>query len=174
MSGRSRHGAPRSQDPEDAIEDTTVIHSWHAARLIRQHRLHGRPLVVREFVAHDSAPSVGGLNHGSAVMLNCLAKGPFGRYAPKAHSLCSMTQTGHFHRQAVSAGGSWNATRTGAPPMDVGGWLRKLGLEQYEATFRENNVDETVLPSLMAEDLKDLGVGSVGHRRKLLDTIAAL
>jgi hypothetical protein len=58
--------------------------------------------------------------------------------------------------------------------MDVGGWLRRLGLEQYEATFRENNVDETVLPSLTAEDLKDLGVGSVGHRRKLLDAIAAL
>ena len=81
---------PRSQDPEDAIEDTTVIHSWQQHRLIRQHRLNGRPLVVREFVAHDSAPSVGGLNHGSAVRLNCLAKGPFGRYAPKADSLCSM------------------------------------------------------------------------------------
>ena len=57
---------PRSQDPEDAIEDTTVIHSWHAARLIRQHRLDGSPLIVGEFVAHDSAPSVRGLNHGSA------------------------------------------------------------------------------------------------------------
>ena len=58
--------------------------------------------------------------------------------------------------------------------MDVGGWLRSLGLEQYEAAFRENEIDETVLPSLTAEDLKDLGVGIVGHRRKLLDAIAAL
>jgi class 3 adenylate cyclase len=58
--------------------------------------------------------------------------------------------------------------------MDVGGWLRKLGLEQYEATFRENKIDDTVLPSLTAEDLKDLGVGFVGDRRKLLDAIAAL
>src|SRR6516165_7961276 len=58
--------------------------------------------------------------------------------------------------------------------MDVGGWLRKLGLEQYEAAFRENKIDDTVLPSLTAEDLKDLGVGFVGHRRKLLDAIAAL
>jgi class 3 adenylate cyclase/tetratricopeptide (TPR) repeat protein len=58
--------------------------------------------------------------------------------------------------------------------MDVGGWLRSLGLEKYEAIFRENEVDDTVLPSLTAEDLKDLGVGSVGHRRKLLDAIAAL
>ena len=58
--------------------------------------------------------------------------------------------------------------------MDLGGWLRRLGLEKYEATFRENEIDDTVLPSLTAEDLKDLGVGSVGHRRKLLDAIVAL
>jgi hypothetical protein len=58
--------------------------------------------------------------------------------------------------------------------MDVGGWLRRLGLEQYEATFRENKIDDTVLPSLTAEDLKDLGVGLVGDRRKLLDAIAAV
>ena len=58
--------------------------------------------------------------------------------------------------------------------MDVVVWLRSLGLGKYEAAFRENEIDETVLPSLTAEDLKDLGVGIVGHRRKLLDAIAAL
>src|SRR5262245_37179291 len=58
--------------------------------------------------------------------------------------------------------------------MDIGGWLRSLSLERYEAAFRENEIDETVLPNLTAEDLKDLGVGLVGHRRKLLDAIAAL
>lgn len=58
--------------------------------------------------------------------------------------------------------------------MDLGGWLRSLGLEQYEATFRENKIDETVLPHLTAEDLKELGVTALGHRRKLLDAIAAL
>jgi SAM domain (Sterile alpha motif) len=58
--------------------------------------------------------------------------------------------------------------------MDVGGWLRKLGLEHYEAAFRENKIDDTILPSLTTEDLKELGVGSVGHRRKLLDAIAVL
>jgi class 3 adenylate cyclase/predicted ATPase len=58
--------------------------------------------------------------------------------------------------------------------MDVAGWLRSLGLEQYEEAFRENAIDNTVLPRLTAEDLKDLGVGFVGHRRKLLDAIAAL
>ena len=58
--------------------------------------------------------------------------------------------------------------------MDLGSWLRSLGLERYEAAFRENEIDEAVLPNLTAEDLKDLGVGAVGHRRKLLDAIAAL
>jgi len=58
--------------------------------------------------------------------------------------------------------------------MDLGVWLRRLGLGQYEAAFRENEIDEMVLPGLTAEDLKDLGVGLVGHRRKLLDAITAL
>jgi class 3 adenylate cyclase len=58
--------------------------------------------------------------------------------------------------------------------MDLGVWLRSLGLEQYEVAFRENAIDDTVLPTLTAEDLKDLGVGIVGHRRKLLNAIAAL
>src|ERR1700751_2845987 len=58
--------------------------------------------------------------------------------------------------------------------MDIEGWLRSLGLERYEAAFRENEIDDAILPRLTAEDLKELGVGPVGHRRKLLDAIAAL
>src|SRR5216684_6258390 len=58
--------------------------------------------------------------------------------------------------------------------MDIEGWLRSLGLERYEAAFRENEIDDTILPRLTAEDLKELGVVPVGHRRKLLDAIAAL
>jgi class 3 adenylate cyclase/predicted ATPase len=58
--------------------------------------------------------------------------------------------------------------------MDIGGWLRSLGLEQYEAVFRDNAISETVLPNVTAEDLKDLGIGIVGHRRMLLQAIAAL
>jgi class 3 adenylate cyclase len=58
--------------------------------------------------------------------------------------------------------------------MDVGDWLRRLGLEQYETAFRENDIDETVLPGLTHETLKELSVASVGHRVKLLDAIAAL
>ena len=58
--------------------------------------------------------------------------------------------------------------------MDIVVWLRSLGLGKYEAIFRENDIDETVLPSLTHETLKDLGVTSVGHRLKLLEAIAAL
>ena len=58
--------------------------------------------------------------------------------------------------------------------MDIVVWLRSLGLGKYEALFRENDIDETVLLSLTAEDLKELGVTSFGHRRKILDAIAAL
>ena len=58
--------------------------------------------------------------------------------------------------------------------MDLGGWLRSLGLERYEAAFRENEINERVLPSLTQDDLKEIGVGPVGHRRLLLGAIAAL
>ena len=58
--------------------------------------------------------------------------------------------------------------------MDIVVWLRSLGLGKYEAAFRENEIDETVLPSLTHETLKELGVTAVGHRLKILDAIAAL
>ena len=58
--------------------------------------------------------------------------------------------------------------------MDLHGWLLNLGLQQYEAAFRENDIDEALLPSLTAQDLKDIGVVVVGHRRKLLNAIGAL
>jgi len=54
--------------------------------------------------------------------------------------------------------------------MDVGEWLRSLGLGEYEPAFRDNRVDGEILPNLM----KELGVASVGHRRKLLSAIAKL
>jgi class 3 adenylate cyclase len=58
--------------------------------------------------------------------------------------------------------------------VDIAAWLHGLGLEQYASAFRDNEIDERVLQSLTAEDLKDLGVTLVGHRRRLLDAIAAL
>jgi class 3 adenylate cyclase/tetratricopeptide (TPR) repeat protein len=58
--------------------------------------------------------------------------------------------------------------------IEITDWLRRLGLEQYAPAFRDNAIDSKVLPRLTAEDLKDLGVTLVGHRRRLLDAIAAL
>jgi class 3 adenylate cyclase len=58
--------------------------------------------------------------------------------------------------------------------MDVGDWLRSLGLGQYETAFRENEIDGDVLPALTAEDLKELGVVILGHRRKMLTAITEL
>jgi class 3 adenylate cyclase len=58
--------------------------------------------------------------------------------------------------------------------MDVSAWLRNQGLAQYEAAFRENEINADVLRSLTADDLKELGVVALGHRRKLLDAIASL
>jgi class 3 adenylate cyclase len=57
--------------------------------------------------------------------------------------------------------------------MDVVAWLRGLGLEQYAPAFRDNDIDDDLLRRLTAEDLRERGVASVGHRRKLLDAIAA-
>jgi class 3 adenylate cyclase/predicted ATPase len=58
--------------------------------------------------------------------------------------------------------------------MDVAAWLKGLGLERYEAAFHDNEIDWEALPKLTAEDLKDLGVVLGSHRRKLLESIAAL
>src|SRR5437764_9385215 len=58
--------------------------------------------------------------------------------------------------------------------MNVAAWLQSLGLERYEPLFRDNEIDWEVLPKLTSEDLKEIGVVAIGHRRKLLDAIAAV
>ena len=58
--------------------------------------------------------------------------------------------------------------------MDVGVWLRSLGLGQYEAAFRDNEIDGEVLPKLTLDDLRELGVAVVGHRRKIMSAIEEL
>jgi class 3 adenylate cyclase len=58
--------------------------------------------------------------------------------------------------------------------MDVGGWLRSLGLGQYETNFRDNKIHADLLPRLTNDDLKDIGVSALGDRLQLLDAIAAL
>src|SRR5262250_760517 len=57
---------------------------------------------------------------------------------------------------------------------DIATWLQGLGLERYVAAFRDNEIDWEVLPRLTSEDLREIGVAAIGHRRKLLDAIAAL
>ena len=74
----------------------------------------------------------------------------------------------------VQANHDVRSHRLRARAMDIVVWLRSLGLGKYEAIFRENDIDEAVLPSLTHENLKELGVASFGHRVKLLDAIAAL
>ena len=58
--------------------------------------------------------------------------------------------------------------------MDVGGWLRGLGLGQYEEQFQDNKIDADLLPRLTVDDLKDIGVSVVGDRRRLLDAIGVI
>ena len=58
--------------------------------------------------------------------------------------------------------------------MDVGAWLSGLGLGQYEQMFRDNDIDADLLPTLTMDDLYQLGVVSLGHRKRLLSAIALL
>src|SRR5499427_3255764 len=61
-----------------------------------------------------------------------------------------------------------------ATSMDMAEWLRGLGLALYVPAFRDNDIDGEVLRRLTADDLRELGVASIGHRRRLLDAIARL
>ena len=58
--------------------------------------------------------------------------------------------------------------------MDIDGWLRGIGLAQYAEMFRANDIDIELLGRLTSDDLKDIGVASFGHRKKLLEAIPAL
>jgi class 3 adenylate cyclase/predicted ATPase len=58
--------------------------------------------------------------------------------------------------------------------MNIAAWLQSLGLERYEPLFRDNEIDWEVLPKLTSGDLREIGVVAIGHRRKLLQAIAAL
>jgi class 3 adenylate cyclase len=57
--------------------------------------------------------------------------------------------------------------------MDISAWLRRLGLGQYEAAFRDNAIDADVLPDLTEADLEKLGI-LLGHRKRLLRAIEEL
>jgi hypothetical protein len=56
--------------------------------------------------------------------------------------------------------------------VDIADWLRQIGLERYAEAFKEQDIDAQILATLGAEDLKELGVTSLGHRKRLLRAIA--
>ena len=58
--------------------------------------------------------------------------------------------------------------------MNVEAWLTDLGLDQYAEAFAENEIDGETLPALTGDDLKEIGVGPLGHRKKLLAAITEL
>src|SRR6202048_2371954 len=62
----------------------------------------------------------------------------------------------------------------GRQNLDIDGWLHGIGLAQYAETFRANDIDGELLGRLTNDDLKDIGVVSFGHRKKLMEAIAAL
>ena len=69
----------------------------------------------------------------------------------------------------------WSPTvPLGDATLDIADWLNGLGLPQYVGAFRANDIDADVLRRITAEDLKELGVGSLGHRKRLLEAISAL
>src|SRR5262249_49761235 len=91
---------------------------------------------------------------------------PLGVITTQPSSSRARSWTGHFNRRMIRSG-PWSAA------MDVGGWLRSLGLGQYEALFRANDIDADILPELTEIDLEKLGV-SLGHRKRLLRAISGL
>jgi class 3 adenylate cyclase len=66
------------------------------------------------------------------------------------------------------------ANAAGLPMQQVSDWLETLGLVQYAQRFAENDITIAILPDLTDQDLKELGVASLGHRRQLLRAIAEL
>ncbi|MBB2929282.1 adenylate/guanylate cyclase domain-containing protein [Paraburkholderia silvatlantica] len=56
--------------------------------------------------------------------------------------------------------------------MDIGQWLRALGLEQYAQAFAANDIDLSLLAQLTDADLRELGVQSLGHRKRILAAAA--
>src|SRR4029077_1577541 len=55
--------------------------------------------------------------------------------------------------------------------MDLGGWLRSLGLEKYEAVLRDSEIDKALLHNLTEDRLRELGF-PLGAWPKLLNAIA--
>ena len=96
---------------------------------------------------------------------------PTGAQRPAGHDpkrpFATMVLNSRSHRDHHRSGLVRGAS------MDVGDWLRSLGLGKYETMFRESDIDAQVLPELSESDFEKLGV-SLGHRKRLLKAIANL
>ena len=68
----------------------------------------------------------------------------------------------------------WSSPSEDEALIDIRGWLAEQGLEQYAKTFAENAIDGEILRSLNEDDLKEVGVKALGHRKKILAAIALL
>src|SRR5208282_1720284 len=93
-------------------------------------------------------------------------------FADDPRSLNEPPQSPTFHLRAGRPRAG--VKLIGNASMDVGDWLRSLGLSQYEVAFRENGIDGDVLVDLSDADLEKLGVLPLGHRKRLLRAIAGL
>ena len=114
------------------------------------------------------------LIRAASLQLSCSTPARRARTAPSRAKLDFVRSLGNRRPgQVVSPEGSCGGRRQ-APSWTSEVGCGALASNSMRHAFRENEIDDTVLPSLTAEDLKDLGVGIVGHRRKLLDAIAAL
>src|SRR4029077_15642054 len=85
--------------------------------------------------------------------------------SPRSTAGSPRASTPPTSRMPQNSSPSW---REAELVMDIAEWLRGLGLEQYEKAFRENAIDVEVLRDLTADDIKELGVTPIGHRRRLL------
>ena len=66
------------------------------------------------------------------------------------------------------------AAHRSATTQQTANWLENLGLGQYAKCFAENDITFAILRDLTDQDLKELGVASLGHRRELLRAVAEL
>src|SRR4051812_10721346 len=63
---------------------------------------------------------------------------------------------------------------SGGMPLEIGAWLEGLGLAEYAPAFREHQITADVLGDLSDDDLKVIGITTLGARKRLLRAIAAL
>src|SRR6476469_3717429 len=87
-------------------------------------------------------------------------------------SLCGASYGVHLSQVICRCGRMKSDSQGTAAMQQVADWLEKLGLGQYAQRFAENDIDFALLTKLNDTDLKELGVTSLGHRKRLLEAIA--